>query len=159
MVETRQAGLEVTCACGARLSVPSIRGLKELAQVETAPPRSRTAWGPRQGLLLLGALIAVPCLVLATIGHLTPLPEHPEYSVDLAANREQVEQMPVERLFEMWEEFNARFDTAEDPRLEIYRNIATRIRTWTWTYTAGAVLGLGLIAASRLIRPGAAPSP
>lgn len=153
VVEARQAGLEVACACGARLSVPSIRGLNELARVEGAPPQAKRTWGPRQGVLLLGALIAVPCLVLAVAGHLAPLPEHPSYTLDLDLNQEQVEVMPVDRLFEMWEEFNESFDTAENPELEVYRGIVARVRAWTWVYTAGAVLGVGLIAGSRLIRP------
>jgi hypothetical protein len=60
VVDNRQAGETVQCTCGSQLEVPTMRGLAQLVQVNdpgftTAPKR---VWGPRQGLLFVGLLLA-----------------------------------------------------------------------------------------------------
>jgi hypothetical protein len=58
-VRARQAGEQVTCACGAAVNVPTIRGLKQLQTVvdETEKPtQQRSSW---QGPLFSFGLIAI----------------------------------------------------------------------------------------------------
>lgn len=45
-VEAGQAGSEVQCACGKSLSVPSVRGLRDLEKVEKAGPQAARAQQP-----------------------------------------------------------------------------------------------------------------
>jgi len=71
-VEPAQAGGQVACACGAKLNVPTLRGLKQL---EAAPPDEaavrRSAgrqWGPVRGAMFsIGILVTV--VSLAVLGY------------------------------------------------------------------------------------------
>ena len=54
-----QSGLAVECVCGAKLEVPTMRGLSMLEQVpeHTSGAAEAAPWGPRQGLMFLGGAI------------------------------------------------------------------------------------------------------
>ncbi len=85
-VEASQAGQTIRCQCGATLEVPTMRGL---AQLDRAGPESQVPgplpagtrkgaskaptshWGPRQGALLVGALIAALGFGFATHFYVT----------------------------------------------------------------------------------------
>lgn len=78
VVTRAQAGDTVTCECGARLSIPTLRGLTSLrpAPVSGAGARNRN-WDDRHRVGFLLALGAVTCLLVA--GYLwASLPEFPE---------------------------------------------------------------------------------
>jgi len=67
-ITAAQAGAEVACVCGKSLSVPTLRGLREL---EVAPPevsgRTRPGWSPVHGALFAtGLLIAAAGLSMVT---------------------------------------------------------------------------------------------
>jgi hypothetical protein len=68
VVTTGQAGGQVRCDCGAAIDVPTVRGLRELAEVHeaTAP---RKAWSTRSSVVFLGAVITLAGLVLAGFLH------------------------------------------------------------------------------------------
>ena len=63
-VETGQAGKTIQCGCGRSLEVPSIRGLRSLAQVAEDRPAAPT-WTKRKGLAFLGSAIAIGAVVAA----------------------------------------------------------------------------------------------
>lgn len=65
-VDIAKAGQEVQCACGASLEVPTLQGLKALnrAPLQTPPP-GKAAWGLRQQLLLVGAVVTMIALLAA----------------------------------------------------------------------------------------------
>ena len=70
-VEAPQAGQTVRCSCGESLEVPTIRGLAKLQRVaQPASAGSGPRWGPRKGVLFLGAVIAVLALITAGVLHL-----------------------------------------------------------------------------------------
>lgn len=59
-VEAPQAGQTVRCSCGQSMEVPTIRGLAKLQQAKQQEvTKAGSRWGPRQGLLLLGAVITL----------------------------------------------------------------------------------------------------
>src|SRR5438067_13539894 len=62
-VAAAQAGAQVTCVCGKSLSVPTLRGIRQL---EIAPPeataKSAGRWSPIHGALFASGLL------IATIG-------------------------------------------------------------------------------------------
>ena len=61
-VTIAQAGETVTCGCGKKLQVPTLRGLRELEQetMPEPPHRGRAAWSPVQGYLYsAGILLAI----------------------------------------------------------------------------------------------------
>ncbi len=82
-VEPRQAGEVVRCSCGASLPVPTMLEMAALqrAQPEPGQPQPQRVWGPRQSVILLGAVISVIALGLGAFllvtqpqrpGRLTP---------------------------------------------------------------------------------------
>ena len=60
-VDAAQAGQQVRCPCGAELEVPTLLQLKQLVAVAplVGARRRPIAWGPRQAVMLLGAILAV----------------------------------------------------------------------------------------------------
>jgi hypothetical protein len=66
-VEATQSGQEVTCPCGRRLEVPTMRKLSTLERTRR-PERTRppsTSWGARQAVFLLGVIITLAGLAFA----------------------------------------------------------------------------------------------
>jgi hypothetical protein len=65
-VEATQAGQQVRCQCGVELEVPTLLNLtrlKSAAPPAAAPRRTRSAWGHRQRVMLVGlAIMAVGTL-------------------------------------------------------------------------------------------------
>ena len=74
-VEPAQAGGQVTCACGAKLNVPTLRGLKqlEIALPDEAAIRrsSGRQWGPVRGAMFsIGLLVVVVSLLVLAYTYL-----------------------------------------------------------------------------------------
>ncbi len=71
-VSTAEAGRSVHCVCGARLDVPSMRELRELAPAEPVAAsrraRSMAAWSNRHRVAFVLLLAALGCLTL--VGYL-----------------------------------------------------------------------------------------
>lgn len=58
-VSQSQAGGHLRCSCGAELEVPTLRGLRDLEQVEVAQEQGAAEWGLRQGILTVGILVSL----------------------------------------------------------------------------------------------------
>lgn len=66
VVSRAQAGGTALCECGAKLSVPTLRGLAELRQAPVAGgARTRRSWDDRHRVGFLLALGAITCLFVA----------------------------------------------------------------------------------------------
>jgi hypothetical protein len=66
-VEIGQAGGQVVCDCGAAVSVPTLRQLRHLPRVESAPAeKAPTTWGTRKGIAAAALIAAV--VLAATAG-------------------------------------------------------------------------------------------
>ncbi len=145
-IERAQAGLAVTCACGRTQTAPTYRELLRLSRQEdqAASVRPSGEWSPRQGLVFLGLLIAVPAGFFAVVWHLQPPPEYPAYTIATAANAQFIEQLPVDKLFELWQVYEQGFDSSDDPRVAEYSAWARNVRSWTWVLTAVAAFGVAL---------------
>ncbi len=152
-VEGKQAGLTVTCACGRSLGVPTIRGLSQLESIGEPSAPARRSWGPRQGMILLGSVIALPCLLMATAGFFYTPPEHPITYVDREGIRKQIDGMSPADLITMWEGAQNDFDTAAAPQLQQYADWVANFRAWTWAYVAGTAVGLAICVGGLLTRP------
>src|SRR5665213_22995 len=55
-VETAQAGETIHCPCGAKLDVPTLRGLRNLPSVPLEAGAPGPTWHPGKGILFLGVL-------------------------------------------------------------------------------------------------------
>jgi hypothetical protein len=63
-IEKTQAGQQVRCSCGLELDVPTMQAIGRLepAPVEGPTAKAASRWGLWQGLVLLGAAIALPAI-------------------------------------------------------------------------------------------------
>ena len=97
-VANAQAGGQAACGCGNRLSVPTLRGLREL---ELAPPEarpSRPGWSPLHGVLFASG-IAVAAVGLALVGYsLLRYMQLSGLSVDRSGDVVQFESANIDKL-------------------------------------------------------------
>lgn len=105
-VAANQSGLPVRCACGTELTVPALRGLAGLRQVETDDPVATIdtagSWGPRQGMVFLGLVILVASLLASLIlWYGRPQPPIPTGFDEW--NQKDVEERTPEELLDLWE--------------------------------------------------------
>lgn len=113
-VDSSQAGLTIKCPCGADLEVPTMRGLAQLPVVEAQPASTAAetpAWGPGQGLMFLGIVIALCGLIALGL----VLPTRPQWKVPMEQIAVQVEGMPVEHLWAHWQELRKGLTSGDDP--------------------------------------------
>lgn len=67
-VAIAQAGGEVSCACGKRLAVPTLRGIRQLESAGDTPLATRSSWTRAHGGFFAGGLVVV-CLGLGLAGY------------------------------------------------------------------------------------------
>lgn len=68
-VDAGQAGTQISCSCGQPLTVPSIRGLRQLETVSTPDGERETAsWSPARGAIFsLGLFVAAAGVSLSAV--------------------------------------------------------------------------------------------
>jgi len=73
-VSRSQAGLTVPCACGRQVNVPTLRDLAQYGVEDQPTTRPKGTWGPRQGFIFLGLLVAAVGIALALwcLGQMVP---------------------------------------------------------------------------------------
>lgn len=108
VIDSRQAGQQVVCACGAALEVPSLRGIRELQPAEATPAaRPTRKWSADKGLVFgLGMFAVIAGLLVLSYGLLmwlrldtsVPAPE------DLSAVNAELERKTPAELLSLWDE-------------------------------------------------------
>lgn len=172
-IDSSQAGLEIACRCGEKLEVPSLRGIRQLetvdehmpakSQADRPHPRPRpvyaeSTWGPRQGTMLAGGLIACGGLLLSLIMWLTrPTYESPK--VDENDFRRAAQAMTLEQSFEYWEHARQGIDPTLDTGLQYYRYHRAISDRWRNAGFGLAGLGLVIFLAARFSNFGARRAP
>jgi hypothetical protein len=113
-VDTRQAGETITCSCGNKLSVPTLRGLRELERSEDAAPSAPVRakkWSPVQGLLFsFGLLVAILCGAMAT-RHFVAYRSLAEYTIDRTEEVDKdfeqiIDNLTLTSSLEAWEDLS-----------------------------------------------------
>ncbi|MGD9647103.1 MAG: hypothetical protein AB7U73_15440 [Pirellulales bacterium] len=143
LVERSQAGLPVSCSCGATLEVPTIRGLADLETVHTESQRNE--WTTQYGLLLLGLLVAFAAGGAAFWRIATQPPDvFSEEQIDLFMTQKaaEIDKMTPSEALEAWQHFRAGpyvEDTREEQRYYAQRAAYAR---WNWVLAGISVAGL-----------------
>jgi hypothetical protein len=142
LVERSQAGLPVTCTCGATLEVPTIRGFARLEVVPTASDDS--AWTTQHGLLLIGVLVALVAGGAAAWRVVTmPADAYSGTAIDefMKQKAEEIDQWTPGEVVEAWQQFRAG-PYVEDPADEkrYYARRAAYMR-WNWVLAGVAAAG------------------
>lgn len=139
VVSVAQAGQTLQCACGAKLDVPTLRGLSALEAVPDQVRPARSTWGPRQGVVLVaGALAAVALLAAGWLSQQSRL------GVALtSAEAETMDSLTPAQSLQAWRFFssqglNSGFDTAAMEQAHF---------AGLWVYVALAVAALALAVA------------
>jgi hypothetical protein len=165
-VEAPQAGQTVHCSCGESLEVPTIRGLAKLGQAkDTAPAATGPRWGQREGLLLLGAVIAVLALTAAGGLHLRKhqvaddfvIPEITFTDEDAERIRQAIDKLSPAQTWREWQHLRGGVQRgqsraeAKREKLLLQRQAATEAYTpWIIVAYAIAVVGVIVVAAAFL---------
>lgn len=109
-VEQTQAGQWVRCKCGAKREVPTLRGLRQLKQVQTAT-NQESSWNIGQGVVLLSLIIAVLSFGIG-IYLMATGPKHPRKVADQELNKyikeeidKSLDKMTLKDSFEFWEKY------------------------------------------------------
>jgi hypothetical protein len=127
-VDRSQAGLRLPCACGASVEVPTFRGLKELEPVADSRPAAapENPWGPRQGVIFLGVVIAICGAALSgVLWFQRPTFNTPQ--VNHKALQESMQGLTLEQSFEAWTDIlEHRLDRNPAPQLAEYHKQVAR---------------------------------
>jgi hypothetical protein len=145
-IDTGQAGLTVTCTCGAQATAPTLRGFQDLQKsTKQVAAETGTTWRWPHTLMLLGGLVLLPSAVL--IGQeISGYPPHPgDLEIDIRRYYAPLDGLTPREVFEgPWQEVQQDLNEAPElPELIVYRRIA-RDANFRLAVKSG-VGGLGLI--------------
>ena len=139
-----------------------MRGLAQLPAVETqaaSTAADATAWGPGQGLMFLGIVIALCGLIALGL----VIPTRPQWKVPTEQIAVQVESMPIVHLWAHWQELRKGLTGGDDPiRQQFESEWATYRRRMTMSIiplTLGLLMVMGGFLLKRGQRAGAASLP
>ena len=143
LVEPRQAGESVVCACGSPLAVPTLLGITALERAEEEPDSraSPGQWGRRQRLLLLGTVV----LAFAVAGGIWLLMHRPvsPFAIDPEQIRQSAQTLRVWQSWEIWQSMKTGLDRRIDQQ---YAAHVTRFRIWLGVVATLTLTGMALIA-------------
>ena len=145
VVEPRQAGETITCSCGASLQIPTLLGMADLepAPQPSTPKPSKTGWGLKHRLRLLGIV-----LTLAAVAGGGWLYMHPPTSRFHAIDPEQIRQnyktFTPSVTWDGWKYMQKGLDRRID---QDYAAAVLRFRAWQVVVGAAALCGIVLIVA------------
>lgn len=152
VVETFQAGENVSCSCGATLQVPrmlEIVALEPAPDMQAAATSAATDWGwPQQarlgGIVLLLAAIIGGGLIYRyrpVSAFATDTPE---------VLRENAAKLPPVATWMHWTQMKQGLDRRVDSQ---YMAAMSRYRLWFGAAAAAALLGVALLAAGTMLKP------
>ncbi len=166
-VDSRQAGETITCQCGERLSVPTLRGLRELEAVQdTRPaPPAKPKWSPVHGMLFsLGLVAALVGGVMAT-RHFVAYRSLADFTVDRTSEVDQytnevIDGLNINESMQAWHDLTAHpLDSSELPpwimAQEMSQAQKRSMTTWAVVCGVGIAAVVTALAMSRLGGPAA----
>lgn len=140
-VDRSQAGQGIQCACGAQLEIPTMRALRLLERAAPKPsagPPPRSAWGARQRLLLLGAVITIAALGLTALLYSS------------RPRRADVEDLSPIRTWVLWQELRQGVKQRRRGEKRFLERV-TRHRRWMGVLLVVSGAGMLIMAGSRLV--------
>lgn len=154
LVEPRQAGGQVRCICGKELSVPTLRGLKQLKPATTGgESASRAAttrpWNPVRGAVFTSGLVLTFLSLLVIAVTLFQYTRVSGYTEDQSSQIHQLEAGQIDEftLDQSIEAFKLLRDEGLDEGPPPYWVVAKEMVTsqWRWIAWASAVAVLGVV--------------
>jgi len=161
-VSVAQAGGQVTCICGKSLSVPTLRGLRELEIAPTVAVEKKAGWSRVHGAIFASGLtIAAIGVVLLTLsalqyGQIVGFGYTKDRTADvLRSQQADIESMsPTQVLSEWRKDVEEGLGEPEEPPWSKFKRLAASNVAWI-KFGAAAVIGGILIALITLVVPAA----
>lgn len=148
LVNQRQAGEMVECRCGARLEVPTMRGLAQLDRAEGSDQGERvSAWGIPQGLAFLGVVIVAAGLLFSGYHYMT----RPRF--DPARSVEELQNASPADTWRFWEVYREGIPGGLPTATAMRRQQLQAKWRWIWAGGGIAAVGLFVVVSSFLITP------
>ncbi|MBM4000761.1 MAG: hypothetical protein FJ297_14690 [Planctomycetes bacterium] len=156
-VGASQAGEQVDCECGAKITVPTLRGLRALASAPDDRPHSAhrvpeagrpsSVAGCLFAFVFLGFITS--CVFTAAMFALRArLDPHRPFDAVLAANADQIDRLPIDESYHVWTHYERDGIGGEMPTAEIIDWTRSRmyVRLGAGGGIAAAVLLIAMIA-------------
>ncbi len=154
-VTTSQAGQDLSCTCGASISVPTLRGLRELTPVATSSSPKPTADASSKiqvASVIIGLMFAIIFVAIPT----TIFFGYQRFSMDTSLTREVDAKMAAEglanasplELSELWEQYSTTSLTNQvEPPFATVQRFARELE-WKTGVSAVVVMAAAIIAAA-----------
>jgi hypothetical protein len=163
MIDVSQAGQSISCKCGSQTEVPTLRGLQKLERVEgaRAPEDTEPAWSQQQGIMFSTGL----ALIVVGAGLCTYLLwERSKLDtarpIDRLRFREEkaIDGMSPLQVWQIWVQMrDYRLSQDETPQYQLNRQRAQQLLIIASISGGAAIVGLGLLLSSFIVRPKTAP--
>ena len=148
MVETRQAGETIRCACGSPLQVPAMLEITALEPArQDSPQPSAAVWGTHNRLVLLGSVLAGLAVVAAIVLNIER-PVSRFGSIDPYQIWRSAQGMPPAYAWDVWQELKKGLDRRID---EQYMASMVTFHILEGVLAGAAVIGVALIAAGMIL--------
>jgi hypothetical protein len=145
VVEPRQAGQTIACACGQLLPVPTLLDMTALepAPLASASPPPRSTWGLKQRFRLLGIVVLLAAVFLGVLVCLgRPVSRFDTIDPDQLLRIAKT--LPPSRSWDVWETMKQGLDRRVDQN---YLDAMDQFHLKLGAIAGLALLGVGLIAA------------
>ena len=152
-IEANLSGLQATCACGARFTVPTLRELKELDREGDvgATQAEVESWPIHRAVILMGVLLILIGAITGGYLYANPPIEPPPTS----AGYEMITDFSKVRLAEsipIWDELlDGLMPNIDLPAHKAYQKVARDHKQWMGLSMAAACLGLVVIGAGMMM--------
>lgn len=142
-VTLAQAGQTVSCSCGRSLSVPTMLGIKalELAEPESDWPISKSEWGARQRVILVGLVLVLASVAVLAFFHRGE-PEPPAKILETDLLERHTESLSLIQTMQLWDYLRQGFSTKREVDIYYERLLAAYHRRMGITLV---FLGLGIL--------------
>jgi hypothetical protein len=161
-LEASQAGQRVTCACGATLTAPTMRGLAALEKVTEPEPKAKSQrrWSRGQGMLFSGGVVTA-LVALAATGYMAMIYSEAESNKsqmrEFFANQssdERIDSMAPSDLLKEWYEHQARgLEEAESASWRRFSEVSRHMVMAMGVALAVALAGILTAASALFFRP------
>ena len=154
-LDASEAGLTLTCVCGAQLEAPTLRGLSKLQKVVVLDPPAKEVWGSRQRGIVIGTLVALLGFAFGLYWTIKPsVTPH-----EVGGFREISDDAPPAEALALWQQIQIEGLVRAPEQFAEKKYRRPRRLAWWWmiagylTGVAGlAVIGLSYLLSSELIR-------
>jgi hypothetical protein len=152
-IAVSQAGGQVSCVCGKSLSIPTLRGIRQLEPVEDRVSKPAAAWSPVQGVLFSGGMILATVGAVLMVWYLIQYARIGPFAVDLSDNFIQggaahIDTLSPADLLDVWTK-EVLEEGLGEPEKPYWVTAKEKVAEYFWWIKlGGGAMGVGLLLAA-----------